>query len=217
MTNARPVDDSFALLPPTVARAVQGCLVRDHHAFPRPAWRVDEEGRVRVTDATDSVCLARLAQFADPEGKGWDITAASVGRARERGIPAEQILGWLEDHLSHELPPVIETAIRNWSSPAGVFLGELVMLQVGQPQAYAMIRDSPRFWPLLQGAFPPSWFVVRQDKRPEVERLLTELGFAVGASWRQSAVSEQSKTVDGPPRENPRRKPRKHQRAGGQL
>jgi len=43
---------------------------------------VDEEGRVRVTDAADSVCLARLAQFAAPEGKHWVITAASVGRAR---------------------------------------------------------------------------------------------------------------------------------------
>jgi hypothetical protein len=176
---------------------------------------VDEEGRVRVTDAADSVCLARLAQFADPEGKHWVITAASVGRARERGIPAEQILGWLDDHLSHELPPIIKTAICNWSSPAGVFLGELVMLQVNQPQAYEMVRDSPRFQPLLLGAFPPNWFVVRPEKRPELERLLTELGFAVGASWKQSAIPERSKTGDGSPRDNPERKHRKRRRAGG--
>jgi hypothetical protein len=165
-----------------------------------------------VTDAADSVCLARLGQFADPAGKGWVITAASVGRARECGIPAEQILGWLEDHLSHELPPVIETAIRNWSGPAGVFLGELVMLQVGQPQACAMMQDSPRFRSLLQDFFPPNWFVVRQDKRPELERLLTELGFVVGASWKPSAVPDRSNTVDSPPRESSGRKPRKRRR-----
>jgi len=216
MAKARPVADGFALLPPTAARALTGCFVRDHHTFPQPAWQVDEEGRVRVTDAVDSICLARLGQFADPEGKGWVITAASVGRARERGIPAEQILGWLEDHLRHELPPVIETAIRNWSNPAAVFLGELVMLQVGQPQAYEMIRDSPRFRPLLLGAVSPNWFVVRQDKRPEVERLLTELGFAVGASWKQSAVPERGMNVDGSPGESPGRRTRKRRRAGGQ-
>lgn len=216
MTKARAVADPFVLLPPTAARGVKGCLVRNHHVFSRPTWQVDEEGRVQVTDAADSVCLARLGQFADPEGKSWGITAASVGRARAHGIPAEQILGWLEDHLSHELPPVIETAIRNWSNPAGVFLGELVMLQVGQPQAYEMIRDSPRFRPLLLGAIPPNWFVVRQDKRPELEQQLTELGFAVGASWKQSAIPEQNKTAESALRESPGRKSRKRRRAGGQ-
>ncbi len=216
LARARPVADPFVLLPPTATRGLKECLVRNHHAFAQPAWQVDEEGRVRVTDAADSVCLARLAQFADPEGKHWVITAASVGRARERGIPAEQILGWLDDHLSHELPPIIKTAICNWSSPTAVFLGELVMLQVNQPQAYEMVRDSPRFQSLLLGAFPPNWFVVRPEKRPELERLLTELGFAVGASWKQSAIPERGKTGDGSPRDNPGRKHRKRRRAGGQ-
>jgi hypothetical protein len=210
---ARTVADSFVLLPPTSARGLKGCLVRDHHAFARPAWQVDEEGRVRVTDAADSVCLARLAQFANQEGEGWVITAASVGRAREHGIPAEQILGWLADHLSDELPPVIETAIRNWSSPAGVFLGELVMLEVRQPQAYTMLRDNPRFQPLLLGAIPPNWFVVRADKRLELERALTELGFAVGTTWKQTAVSEGRTAVDSPPRGcPPGRRPRTRRR-----
>ncbi|HTU16949.1 MAG TPA: helicase-associated domain-containing protein [Gemmataceae bacterium] len=215
MAKARPVADSFVLFPPTATRGLKECLLRDHHAFTRPTWQMDEEGRVRVTDAADSVCLARLAQFADPEGKHWVITAASVGRARERGIPAEQILGWLDDHLSHELPPITKTAICNWSSPAGVFLGELVMLQVNQPQAYEMVRDSPRFQPLLLGAFPPNWFVVRPEKRSELERRLTELGFAVGASWKPSAIVERSKTGDGSPRDNPKRKHRKRRRSEG--
>ena len=207
MAKARPVADSLVLLPPTATRGLKGCILRDHHAFARPAWQVDDEGRVRVTDAADSVCLARLAQFADPEGKHWVITAASVGRARERGIPAEQILGWLNDHLSHELPPIMKMAICNWSSPAGVFLGELVMLQVNQPQAYEMMRDSPRFRPLVLSAFPPDWFVVRPEKRQELERLLAELGFAVGTSWKPSP--ERSTTGNGSPQDDPERKRRK--------
>jgi hypothetical protein len=213
MARARPVADPFVLLPPTATRGLKECLVRDHNAFARPAWQVDQEGRVRVADAADSVCLARLAQFADPEGKHWVITAASVGRARERGIPTEQILGWLDDHLSDELPPILKTAIGNWSSPAGVFLGDLVMLQVDQPQAYEMVRDSPRFRPLLLGALPPDWFVVRPEKRLELERLLTELGFAVGAPWKPSAIPGRSKAGDGSSRDNPERKHRKRRRA----
>lgn len=216
MAKPRPVADSFVLLPPTATRGLKEDIHRNHHAFARPAWQVDEEGRVRVDDATDSVCLARLAQFADPEGKHWRITAASVGRAHERGIPAEQILGWLAEHLSHALPAIIETAIRNWSSPAGVFLGELVMLQINQPQAYAMVRDCLRFQSLLLGAVPPNWFVVRPEQRPELERRLSELGFAVGLSWKQSAALEPGKTVDGSAGESSGRKPRKRRRGEDQ-
>ncbi len=217
IAKARPVADPFVLLPPTATRGLKDCLIRDHDAFARPTWQVDEDGRIRVTDAVDSVCLARLAQFADPEGKHWVVTADSVGRARERGIPAEQILGWLDDHLSQELPPILKTAICNWASPAAVFLGELMMLQVNQPQAYEMIRDSRHFQPLLLAAVPPNWFVVRPEKRPELERRLTELGFELAASWKQSALPQRSKTVDSSARDDRERKHRKRRRAGDQT
>ena len=204
---ARPVAGSVVLLPPAAARGRKGWLVRDHQAFARPVWEVDEEGRVRITDQADSVCLARLSQFADPAGEDWLLTAASVARAHERGIAAEQILDWLRDHLSAGLPAIIETAIRNWSHPAAVFLGELVMLQINQAQAYDTIRNSPRFQPLLLGAVPPHWFIVRKDKQEDLQRLLTELGFAVGAAWKQAAAG--GRGDDGSPSRKPGRKPRK--------
>jgi hypothetical protein len=72
-----------------------------------------------------------------------------------------------------------------------------------------MVRDSPRFQPLLLSAFPPDWFVVRPEKRQESGATLTELGFAVGASWKQSASPERSKTGNGSPQDNPERKRRK--------
>jgi len=83
-----------------------------------------------------------------------------------------------------------------------------VMLQVNQPQAFAMIQESARFRPLLLGAIPPSWFIVRPDKRPELERLLTELGFALGASWKPVAP-ERGAAAERPTRG---RKPGKRRR-----
>ena len=50
------------------------------------AGRPGERGR--------SGAVAQFAEFAD---NAW-LIAQSVGRAREHGIPAEQIMIWLEEH-----------------------------------------------------------------------------------------------------------------------
>lgn len=187
----RPLSDQFLLLPRTAARHHQGHPLLNHRAIARPVWRVEEDGRVSVQTGADAVALARLGQFADPDGNGWKITAASVRRAREHGISAEQILGWLEDHLANALPAMLETAIRNWSSPGKVFLDNLILLQVHQPQACAMILASQEFQPLLLGHVPPNWFIVRPERREELERLLAELGFSVGGSYKLTGLSEE--------------------------
>jgi hypothetical protein len=204
----RPVGEGFVLLPRTAPRTLTGCVVRDHRAFPHPAWRVNEDFGVSVLAGADSVALARLGQFADPDGKGWKITAASVRRARERGIPTAQVLGWLHDHLAGALPPIVETAVRNWSSPGSVFVGDLLMLQVPQAQACAMILSSPRFQPFLLGHVPPNWFILRPEKRAELEGLLADLGFAVGASYQLAAPPEGDTPEAAPRRPRSRRQPR---------
>lgn len=195
---ARPVGDGFVLLPETAARNFRDGPILDHQTFGHPAWRVEEDGQVSVTTGADAVTLARLGQFADPDGERWQITAASVRRAGARGIPAEQILDWLHEHLASALPAIVETAIRNWSSPAAAFLGSLVLLQVTQPQACAMILSSRRFRPLLVGHIPPDCFIVRPEKREELERVLTELGFSIGGSYRFTVLPEGTTTGGGP-------------------
>jgi hypothetical protein len=179
---ARRVGENFVLMPRKTARAGGDWVVVDHKQAPRARWKLDEEGRVRPAKDSDAVALARLAQFADPGADGWQVTAASVRRARERGIPAEQVLDWLGEYLGDEVPPIMVTAIRNWSSPARIFLGDLLMLRVLQPQAVAMMLGSKRFRPLLAGHVPPDWFIVPADRRRELEQLLGELGFAASAS-----------------------------------
>ncbi len=181
---SQPLGEQFLLLPRTTARGVQGCLVLDHHGAPRPSWHIDDDGMIQVDEPADSLSLARLGQFTERAAGAWKITAASVRRARAHGIPAEQLLGWLREYLVNELPAIVETALRNWSSPAGVFLGNLLLLQVPQKQACAAILGSERFRPLLQGHIPPDWFLVHPGQQAELTRLLSELGFALGHSWK---------------------------------
>ena len=181
-----------AVLLPKGSRIAEGYPVVDHNAQVTPTWRVAADGEVRTTAGTDALSLARLSQFADRDGDGWRITAASVRRAREHGIAAEQVLEWLRDHTINTIAPLVETAIRNWSSPARVFLGEVLLLQVGQPQACETIRVTPRFAPLLIGHLPPDCFLVHPEKREELERLLAELGFSTGYAFHLPQPPAQS-------------------------
>jgi hypothetical protein len=188
--NARQIGDKFVLLPASAGRGQKIRLVLNHDDLPKRIWRVDEEGTVMMTGAADSVTLARLSQFADPAEQNWHITAASIRRARERGIPAEQILGWLGEHLIDALPAIMETAIRNWSSPARAFLGNLVMLQIAQPQAIAAILASQRLRHFLLDHVPPNWFIVHAEHRVELEQALTELGFSLNKLYQGTPMSE---------------------------
>jgi hypothetical protein len=208
----RVLGDSFVLLPNAAAPVARDVLVWDHSAQPKPTWRIDEEGLLRVPDTADSVSLARLSQFAVPVGDAWQITAGSVRAARDRGITPEQILGWLRDHLANELPTIIETAIRNWASSPSVFFGHLLMLQVTQPQACAMILTNRRFRPLLLGHLPPDWFVVRADKQPEMEALLAELGFSVGGVSKLAELPSVTVTPSAPASTGSRQRGRRDSR-----
>ena len=181
------VGDHFLLLPQQFLSSRQHSCVWDHQSQPRPSWEINEEGFVRVGTEAEAVALARLSQFADPVFGGWQISAASVRRARERGIPVEQILKWIDAHQRKESPPLVEMAIRNWASRAVIFTGPLVMMQVPQPQAYEAIRSSERFRPLVVDYLPPDWFIIHPEKHGEVVQLLQDLGFTFAASFFPSA------------------------------
>jgi hypothetical protein len=181
------VGDHFLLLPQLSLPSRERSCVWDHQSQPRPSWEINEEGFVRVGKGAEAVALARLSQFADPVSGGWQIAAASVRRARERGIPVEQILNWIEAHQAKQSPPLVEMAIRNWASPAMIFTGPLVMMQVARPQASEAIRTSERFRPLLVDYLPPDWFIIHPEKHSEVVQLLQDLGFTFAASFFPSA------------------------------
>jgi Helicase conserved C-terminal domain len=179
-------------------------VVVDHHRAPAVCWRVEEEGRVHLQKNADAVALARLSQFADADADGWRITAASVRRAREHGLRAEQILAWIEQHAGQATPPLLETMIRNWTDGGGVFLGELLLLQVPQEQACTVLREQRRFQSFFLAQLPPHWFIVRPEKRAELERLLEEMGFATTVAWKPA--SPKKVEPEKPPRSRRKRR-----------
>jgi hypothetical protein len=184
-TRGRALNNNVFLLPSSTAKIValgfSGWTILDHEGEPERTWTTDELGSV-VPDSRTSISQLRLARIADRTTTGWQITAQSVGRARQGGMTTEQILAWLGDHVKGGVPPLLEVAVRNWTSRQGVQLRQVQMLRILQPQAQQALLHSPTFRPFLAGHIPREWFLIHDDHLSEVRRLLETLGFAIAES-----------------------------------
>jgi hypothetical protein len=180
---ARRISPGAVVLDAKEAASVRHIKHSHDGRLPLPCWSVAEDGRVAVQPQANALAQARLTQFAEADEVGWRITAASVRRAFDRGTSLEQIRGWLKAHVVPPMPLLIAVALQNWVRPSPAFLGDVLLLQVPREHAVAVLA-SQRFEPLVLGHVPPDTFVVRAEKRAELKRLLTELGFALDACYR---------------------------------
>jgi len=213
----RALNNNVFLLPSSTAKVValgfSGWTILDHERKPDPAWTTDELGSV-APDSRTSISQLRLARIADRTTTGWQITAQSVGRARLGGMTAEQILGWLGEHVKGGVPSLLEVAVRNWTSRQGVQLRQVQMLRILQPQAQQALLHSPTFRPFLAGHIPPEWFLIHDDHLSEVRRLLETLGFMIADSLdAQPLGAIENPAKDSPPA-LPRIKPDRKRRRG---
>ena len=196
----RSLGNGMVLLPkvsPTrAAKDYAGWSVIDHQGRVARAWTAEELGTLHPRK-TDSISQTRLAYLAAPIKGKWQMTEKSVANARQLGLTADQMIAWLHDHLSNDLPAVLEMAIRNWTGRASAFTGNVQLLQITRPQARDAILQSTVFKPLLDGHIPPDWFIVRHDKAAELKRLLTQLGFSLNDAYRLASTDAPPKTRKG--------------------
>jgi len=216
-TRGRALNNHVFLLPSSTAKIAamgfSGWTILDHEGKPERAWTTDELGYV-ASDSHTSISQLRLARIADRTTTGWQITAQSVGRARLGGMTAEQILGWLSDHVKGGVPPLLEVAVRNWTSRQSVQLRQVQMLRIMQPRAQQALLHSPTFRAFLAGHIPPEWFLIHADHLSEVRSLLETLGFMIADSFdAQPWGAIQNPAKDSSPA-LPRIKPGRKRRCG---
>lgn len=97
----------------------------------------------------------------------------------------------LPTHLSHEVSPILATAIRNCAGGRGkAFLDGVVLLQVGDPKAFEALRRNERIRPFLKGVLAPGSFVVTEEGRKEATKLLRDLGFSLDAECKLASLDD---------------------------
>jgi hypothetical protein len=90
-------------------------------------------------------------------------------------MTAEQIPGWLADHVKGDVPSLLEVVVRNWTSRQGVQLCQAQMLRIIQQDAQQALLHSSTFRPHLAAHIPSAWCLIQDDHASEVETLGSEI------------------------------------------
>ena len=180
----------------------------DHAKLPNPNGMVTAEGELEFpkADTLDTVAKARLLTLAEAGKTGqWVITAQSIKQAATLGIPAAQTIAWLTVMLleGNSVPPILATAIRNWTKSPKVFFGSLCVVQIPDAHDYSAVCHSEIFAPMIVGILPPYWIVFHADHGSAVEEMLEAYGFnlagtpklAATTSVEHVALSDQAKPI----------------------
>ncbi len=148
-----------------------------------------EDGRLRFTvPAADLYLHGHLARFADPDGEGYRLTPASVGRAARSGLGAPEVLAALQQVLRDPLPQALDLRIRAWSGHYGeAALQQVTLLQVQDAATLKELLADPDLGPLLKPFKPtashPLALVTAEDLQ-RVRGLLTERGVDLNGRLR---------------------------------
>jgi hypothetical protein len=128
----------------------------------------------------DRFQLARFAQMEryDNGRVSYKINQASIARALRNGVTSDQITAFLARVTNNQAPLKVIETVRSWSARyATVRLEQVALLHLKHEGLATELRQQPILGRLIGEALNPTTLLVPIDNLPEVQRLLTELGY----------------------------------------
>lgn len=122
--------------------------------------------------------LSRFCEWDEPKGgqHRYRVTPASLTRAREQGLTAEQLLALLVKHADAGIPPSLVEALKRWDRHGTEARAETqVVLKVGKPEILDELRRSKASRYLGQ-ALGPTAIIIKQGAQGRVIAALAEMG-----------------------------------------
>jgi hypothetical protein len=182
--DGEPVGERFLLLRAVADAAAAKLPLMVHQRFrydqPLPAClSVSARGALRLTTAhTDLLLRSEIEVWATPKGPtGWQLTAASVGRAVGAGHQVDDLLALLERRLVEPLPSALRLALRAWAGePQGVSLTRVVVLRCPHREVLDAIVQDPDVKSLIQTRLGPTAVLVNSSRLPELRKILRWAG-----------------------------------------
>jgi hypothetical protein len=153
----------------------------------RERVQINSDGSLRVPQGAPRALRYQLARFAvwlprDGATYRYQITPASLERARDAGLRTPHLIGLLRRGAS-VVPPRLIQALERWESHGGeARLEPLLVLRLGSPEMLTALRRS-RAGRFLGDPLGPTAVIVKPGAAERVAAALTELGYLVEASW----------------------------------
>ncbi len=142
---------------------------------------VSSNGRISIPRFAPRVVRYQVSRFCEwDEAKTGEyryfVTAASLARAKEQGLKADQLLTLLTKHSSTGTPPSLVKALKRWEvNGTEARLQSQVVLRVSKPEVLEEMRKSKaaRF---LGESLGPTTVVIKEGAQSKVLAALAELG-----------------------------------------
>ena len=144
--------------------------------------KVDSQGKVLIPEATPRAVRYLVARFCEwlPRQKdayAYQISAASLGRAKKQGLEVSQLVSLFKKNSSGSLPPNLLQALKRWDQQGTeTLLGRTLVLRVKSAAALKALRAS-RAARYLGEPLGPTAIVVKDGAGLQVLRALLELGY----------------------------------------
>ncbi len=142
---------------------------------------VTSQGRIVVPRLVLRAARYQIARFCEWEQEKTDeyryrVTVASLGRAGEQGLKADQLLGMLRKNASAPIPPPFVRALQRWEiNGSEARVENLVVLKVSKPEVLNELKASKagRF---LGEQLGPVTIVIKPGAQSKVLAALAEMG-----------------------------------------
>jgi hypothetical protein len=143
---------------------------------------IDSQGQIQVPRLAPRAIRYQVARFCDWEApkRGvyrYRVHAASLERARAKGLEVKQLLGLLKAHSESPLPPNLLQALQRWDKQGTqAKMGEMLVLRVRSAAMLKALRGS-RAARYLGEPLGPNAIQVKAGAKRNVLQVLTELGY----------------------------------------
>ncbi len=143
---------------------------------------VSSQGQITIPRLVPRAVRYQIARFcqwqnAGPEEYRYQVTVASLQRARAQGLRVNHLLTLLARHASTELSPSFVKALKRWESKGcEARLERLTVLRVNTPEILQKLRHSKanRF---LAETLGPTTVAVKSGAQTALQKALAELGW----------------------------------------
>jgi hypothetical protein len=133
--------------------------------------------------------LSRFCEWDEPKAGEYryHVTPASLTRAQEQGLTAEQLLALLAKHADAGIPPALVEALKRWEMRGTEARAETqVVLKVSKPEILEELRKSKAARYLGQ-PLGPTTVIVKEGAIHKVAEVMAELGLLLDDKSERSA------------------------------
>jgi len=142
---------------------------------------LSSQGRIAASTQVPRVVryqLSRFCEWDEPKADQfrYHVTPASLTRAKEQGLTAEQLLALLAKHADAGIPPALVEALKRWEKHGSEARAETqVVLKVRTPEILEELRKSKAARYLGQ-ALGPTSVIMKEGAVSKVAEAMAELG-----------------------------------------